>query len=90
MAQISIRIDDELREQTDKILGELGLSISVAVSIFARQIVRSRGIPFQLTLSEQRAVNRQEAVRRLFESADAHPVKLPDGYQFNRDECYDE
>jgi addiction module RelB/DinJ family antitoxin len=38
MAQISIRMDDTLREQTDLILSELGLSISSAVNIFARQL----------------------------------------------------
>jgi addiction module RelB/DinJ family antitoxin len=90
MAQISIRIDDSLREQTDIILGELGLNISAAVNIFARQIVRSRGIPFPLTLSEQQAVNSQEAVDKLFSLADVNPVKIPSGYKFNRDECYDE
>jgi addiction module RelB/DinJ family antitoxin len=90
MAQINIRMDDALREQTDLILSELGLTISSAVNIFARQIVRSRGIPFPLTLAEQQIPNRQEAVNKLFSVADAHPVKLPNGYKFNRDECYDE
>jgi DNA-damage-inducible protein J len=90
MAQISIRMDDALREQTDLILSELGLNISSAVNIFARQIVRSRGIPFPLTLAEQQTVNRQEAVSKLFSIADANPVKISSGYKFNRDECYDE
>jgi addiction module RelB/DinJ family antitoxin len=90
MAQISIRMDKALREQTDLILSELGLNISSAVNIFARQIVRSRGIPFPLTLAEQETANRQEAVSKLFSIADANPVKIPNGYKFNRDECYDE
>jgi addiction module RelB/DinJ family antitoxin len=90
MAQISIRMDDALREQTDLILSELGLSISSAVNIFARQIVRSRGIPFPLTLAEQQTVDRREAVSKLFSVADANPVKMPSGYAFNRDACYDE
>jgi addiction module RelB/DinJ family antitoxin len=89
MAQISIRMDDTLREQTDLILNELGLTISSAVNIFARQIVRSRGIPFPLTLGEQQTANRQEAVNKLFLIADANSVKMPSGYKFNRDECYD-
>jgi addiction module RelB/DinJ family antitoxin len=89
MAQISIRIDDELREQTDRILGELGLNISAAVNIFARQIVRTRGIPFPLTLSENHAAEKRDAVRKLFEYADVSPNKPPNGYQFNRDDCYD-
>jgi DNA-damage-inducible protein J len=90
MSQISIRIDDELREKTDQILGELGLNISTAVNIFARQIIRSRGIPFPLTLTEQRTANRGEAIRKMFEIADTHPIKLPDHFKFSRDECYDE
>jgi hypothetical protein len=34
--------------------------------------------------------DRQEAVSKLFSIADANPVKMPSGYKFNRDECYDE
>jgi addiction module RelB/DinJ family antitoxin len=83
-------MDDALREQTELILGELGLNISSAVNIFARQIIRSRGIPFPLTLAERQTVNRREAVSKLFSIADANPVKMPIGYKFNRDECYDE
>lgn len=90
MAQISIRMDDALRKQTDLILSELGLNISSAVNIFARQIVRSRGMPFPLTLAERQPADRQEAVSKLFAMADANPVKTPSGYKFNRDYCYDE
>jgi DNA-damage-inducible protein J len=90
MAQISIRMDDALREQADLILNELGLTISSAVNIFARQIVRSRGIPFPLTLAEQQTANRSEAVNKLFSIAEANPIKMPSGYKFDRDACYDE
>jgi DNA-damage-inducible protein J len=83
-------MDDDLREQTDLILSELGLTISSAVNIFARQIVRSRGIPFPLTLAERQTVNRQEAVSKIFSVADANPVQMPMDYKFNRDACYDE
>jgi DNA-damage-inducible protein J len=83
MAQISIRMDGALREQTDLILSGLGLNISSAVNIFARQIVRSRGIPFPLTLAEQQTVSRQEAVGRVFSIADANPVKMPVGYKLS-------
>jgi DNA-damage-inducible protein J len=83
-------MDDALREQTELILSELGLNISSAVNIFARQIVRSRGIPFPLTLAERQTVNRREAVSKLFSIADANPVNMPSDYMFNRDECYDE
>ena len=49
-ARISTRIDAELKEQADGILAELGLKPSQAISLFYAQIVRHRGIPFDLKL----------------------------------------
>jgi addiction module RelB/DinJ family antitoxin len=83
-------MDDVLREKTDLSLSELGLNFSSAVNIFARQIVRSHGIPFPLTLAEPQTANRQEAVSKLFSIADANPAEMPRDYKFNRDACYDE
>jgi len=90
MAQISIRMDDELRRKTEEILGGLGLNISSAVNIFAHQIVMTQGIPFPLTLSNGFRADRQNAAREFVEFAKSHPVKLEQGYKFNRDECYDD
>jgi addiction module RelB/DinJ family antitoxin len=90
MAQISIRMDDELRRKTEEVLDGLGLNISSAVNIFAHQIVMTQGIPFPLTLSNVARTNRQDAVKAFFEFAKAHPIKVEPGYKFNRDECYDD
>jgi len=49
MAQVNIRIDDDLKSSADKLFDELGLNMSVAVNIFFRQAVRQGGIPFELT-----------------------------------------
>jgi DNA-damage-inducible protein J len=49
MAQVNIRIDDDLKEQADLILGELGLNMTTAFNIFVRQTVREGGIPFAVT-----------------------------------------
>jgi DNA-damage-inducible protein J len=90
MAQISIRIDDTLKTQTENILGELGLSMSAAVTILAKQIVLRRGIPFPLTLENADNDNngRREAARAFVDFARTHSVSMP-GYKFDRDELYD-
>ena len=88
IAQISIRMDDELRRKTEEVLNGLGLNISSAVNVFAHQIVRLQGIPFPLTLSNGARADRQNAAKAFVELAKAHPVKLEQGYKFNRDECY--
>ena len=47
---MNIRIDKELKKETESILAALGLTTSAAVTIFAKAIVRNGGIPFELKL----------------------------------------
>ena len=49
MAQINIRIDDELKVRADNIFEELGLNMTTAFTMFIRQTVRQGGIPFEIT-----------------------------------------
>lgn len=50
MANLNIRIDANLKQDVDKILGRLGLNASDAVRIFFARIREERGIPFTLKL----------------------------------------
>ena len=45
-ARINSRIDAELKKQGDSILAELGIKPSQAITMFYKQIVRQRGLPF--------------------------------------------
>ena len=51
MAQtmISIRIDENLKREMDDICQELGLNMTTAFTIFAKQMVRERKIPFEVS-----------------------------------------
>lgn len=44
----NFRIDSELNDQATKLLEGLGLSMSQAVSMFLRQVVLHRGLPFKV------------------------------------------
>ena len=48
---LNIRIDADLKKQSEEIFNELGLNMSTALTVFLRQAVRSRGIPFEMRLS---------------------------------------
>ena len=50
MANVNIRVDDMVKNEVEHIFSELGLSISAATNAFYKQVVRSRGIPFELKL----------------------------------------
>ena len=49
MAQVNIRIDDNLKEKADSLFEELGMNMTTAVNIFVRQVIRQGGIPFEIT-----------------------------------------
>ena len=45
----TLRIDDNLKRDCEAVLGDLGLSMSGAVTLFLRQVVKQRAIPFAIT-----------------------------------------
>jgi len=49
MAQVNIRIDDDLKVRADNIFNELGLNMTTAFTMFIRQTIRQGGIPFEIT-----------------------------------------
>ena len=49
MAQINIRIDDNLKNEAEILLNDMGLNMSTAVNMFIKQIVKKRSIPFEIT-----------------------------------------
>ena len=50
MAQVNIRIEDELKEKAEVFLGELGFTFSSAFNVFIKQAMRERRIPFDIDL----------------------------------------
>ena len=48
---ISIRLDSLLKEQTEDVLEQFGLNMTVVVNMLFRQIVREQAIPLSLSLS---------------------------------------
>lgn len=46
MSNVSIRMDDALKQQTETVLEQLGLNLSTAFTMFAKAVVRENGISF--------------------------------------------
>lgn len=49
MAQISLRVDDEVKRGAERTLNDIGLSMSTAINIFLKAVVRENRIPFELS-----------------------------------------
>ncbi|MGX4687169.1 type II toxin-antitoxin system RelB/DinJ family antitoxin [Vagococcus sp. JNUCC 83] len=52
MAQINLRLDDRLKEDSTKILNDLGMDVTGAIKIFLTQVVLQQGIPFDVSLKK--------------------------------------
>ena len=46
---VNIRVDEELKKQTEILLADMGLNMTTAVNIFLRQVLRTGGMPFEIT-----------------------------------------
>ncbi len=49
MAQISLRVDDDVKRGAEKTFSDIGLSMSSAINIFLKTVVRENRIPFALS-----------------------------------------
>ncbi len=49
MAQISLRVDDEVKRDVERTLDDIGLSMSAAINIFLKKVARENRIPFELS-----------------------------------------
>jgi len=45
---VNFRIDEELKHQAEVVLDELGLSMSSALTLFLKQMVNKRALPFRI------------------------------------------
>ncbi|MBU8790550.1 type II toxin-antitoxin system RelB/DinJ family antitoxin [Oceanobacillus caeni] len=51
-----VRLEPELKEQAESILGQLGIPLSNAVNIFLKQVVMQKGIPFDVKIPATKPV----------------------------------
>jgi len=47
---LSIRIDRGLKDEADQVFNDMGMNLTTAITIFVRQVVRQKKIPFEIAL----------------------------------------
>jgi len=72
---INIRMDEDLKCDAEKLFDELGLNFTTAFTIFTKQALRERRIPFELSARVPNA----ETVTALEEAEDV--VNRPEDYK---------
>lgn len=57
----TLRIDDNLKADCDIVFDNLGINMTSAITLFLKQVVRTQGIPFEVSCSPYAAHDRIEA-----------------------------
>ena len=48
-ATFSVRMDDSLKSQFEALCADFGMSMTTAINVFAKAVVRERRIPFEVS-----------------------------------------
>ena len=48
MAEITLQVDDEAKRDAERVLDDIGLTLSAAVNVFLKAVARENRIPFKL------------------------------------------
>lgn len=78
MANVSFRMDDTLKRNTEAILEELGLNMTTAMTMFAKAIVRERRLPLDLSIDPFYSSINQARLKRTideYESGKSKPIQ---------------
>ena len=60
MSEITIKIDDKLKDEADKLFNDLGLDFNTAINIFLRTSINTQSIPFKIEKTKQSDINNNE------------------------------
>lgn len=71
MAQVSFRMDDELKMAADDTFKSMGMTLSSAITIFVSQTVRTGQFPFTITADPFYSPKHQAILRRRAADMDA-------------------
>ena len=50
MAQINLRVDDEIKKQAELVCNDIGISLSSAINIYLKKLGREYRIPFDVSV----------------------------------------
>ena len=57
-ATLSMRVDDTLKKNFDRICDDFGFTSTAAITVFMKTVVRERRIPFEIKASTKEQINK--------------------------------
>jgi addiction module RelB/DinJ family antitoxin len=74
--QTTIRLNPKVKEDFAKTCAEMGISISTAVNLFAKAVVREQRIPFEIKTDKADVITKTELNKRIDEMENGDVVRF--------------
>ena len=83
MAQISLRIEDEVKKKAEQACADIGMSLSTAINIYLKKLGREKRIPFEVSVDPFYSQENMERLRNSVTQMEAtggtvHEVEFDD------------
>jgi DNA-damage-inducible protein J len=80
MAQLNLRIDDDVKKNAEQVCADIGISVSAAVNIYLKKLAQEKRIPFELSAdpfySEENMVRLKKSIEQMEKTGGTiHEVK---------------
>lgn len=74
-AYINMRVNEDIKTESESVLSELGLSLSSAIDLYLIQIIKERGIPFDVKLPKQEEEEKKLKLAKVINSLGGVEIK---------------
>jgi len=76
MAQISLRIDDNVKKEAEQACADIGLSMSTAINIYLKKLGREKRIPFEVSVDPFYSDENMAHLRKVIADVESGKAKL--------------
>ena len=87
MTNVTIRMDEGLKKQSEALFDEMGLSMTAAITLFIKTAVRENRIPFEIRVDPFFSAQNQARLRAA--AADMDARRNSSAHELIEDECDD-
>lgn len=70
-ANITIRMDENLKKQAEELFYEMGLNMTTAFTIFTKAVIRENRIPFEITADPFYSSTNQKHLKKAIKDLEA-------------------
>lgn len=73
---VNFRIDEETKKEMEKVCDELGMTMTTALNIFIKKMIREKRIPFEVSIDPFYSENNIKYIEKIIKDIDEGKTKL--------------